>query len=260
MPKLRTTVTSLAGFVDWVEAVSDKFREEKEYPGIWFRGVSNSTYALLPGLYRRNPGSDTYADADDELRYEFQRRARPLTTDIRPQNNWEWYFIMQHYRVPTRLLDWTDAALVALHFAVQGCVGDARSAVWALNPFAMNQHLGFLGPVGVDWPGVDRYLPPPYTGWAKVPKRPIAIDPPLVAARMLVQHSHFTLHGKDRRPLEDMKNLMGPSRLVKVVVDLEPDDREFLLWQLRLCGILETSIFPDLEGLTRDLGEEYDLK
>jgi len=27
-----------------------------------------------------------------------------------------------------------------------------------------------------------------------------------------------------------------------------------------LCGILETSIFPDLEGLTRDLGEEYGLK
>jgi hypothetical protein len=260
MSALKRTVTSLAEFVEWVEGVSDRFRGGDEYPGIWFRGVADSTYKLLPGLYRRDPGEDTYAEADDELRYEFRRRARPLTTEIRPQNDWEWYFVMQHYRVPTRLLDWTDAAFVALHFAVQGCSGEARPAVWALNPFAMNEHLGFLGPVGIDWKGVDRYLPPPYTGWQKVPARPIAVDPPLVAQRMLVQHSHFTLHGRDERPLEAMEELRGNGSLVKVVIDLDKDDRDFLLWQLRLCAVMETSIFPDLEGLARELVHDYHLE
>jgi FRG domain len=260
MAKLRKTVKSLAQFVEWVEAVSDKFRSGGEYPGIWFRGVADSRYRLLPGLYRQDPGGDTYADTDDELRYEFGRRARALTTEIRPQNDWEWYFIMQHYRLPTRLLDWTDAAFVALHFAVQSCEGTARPAVWALNPFAMNERLQFLGPVGIDWRRVERYLPRPYQGWGRMPKDPIALDPPLVAQRMMVQHSHFTLHGTDRRPLEEMEALRGEAKLTRVVIDLpDKDDREFLLWQLGLCAIMETSLFPDLEGLSRELVHEYGL-
>ena len=124
----------------------------------------------------------------------------------------------------------------------------------------MNEHLGlgFVGPVGVEWEGVEKYLPRPYKdGWAGVPGPPIAIDPPLVAQRMLVQHSHFTLHGRDEQPLEEMQHLK--KGLVKVVIDLEKDDLEHMLWQLRLCGIMETTVFPDLEGLARDLGQEYDL-
>jgi len=44
----------------------------------------------------------------------------PSITEWRPENKWEWYFLMQHYGAPTRLLDWSDGALVlvALYFAL----------------------------------------------------------------------------------------------------------------------------------------------
>jgi hypothetical protein len=52
-----------------------------------------------------------------------------------------------------------------------------------------------------------------------------------------------------------------------VVIDLDPrdpgenamDKAEYLQWHLGLLGITETSIFPDLEGLARELRWEYDL-
>jgi len=45
---------------------------------------------------------------------------------------------------------------------------------------------------------------------------------------------------------------------MKVVVAV--DDRDALghmRWQLRLLGITETVIFPDMEGLARELNQEY---
>jgi FRG domain len=44
---------------------------------------------------------------EDEIRQEFMMRA-PGLTDKGPQNSREWYFTMQHFGAPTRLLDWTE--------------------------------------------------------------------------------------------------------------------------------------------------------
>jgi hypothetical protein len=59
----------------------------------------------------------------------------------RPQNSWEWYFLMQHSGAPTRLLDWTEGALIALYFAVRNKLDATDAAVWVLDPWSLNEHV-----------------------------------------------------------------------------------------------------------------------
>ena len=260
----RHAVSTISAFIEWVEDVGARFTKPDGYEAPWFRGAGDSTFLLTPGLYRSEEGRKDLSD--DELRNEFSRKALPLVAERPPRDDWEWYFLMQHFRAPTRLLDWTDSALVALYFALTSWspAGDRRRprrpAVWALNPWTLNAYHGLFGPAGTDWDVVPKYLPPVYSGRAKIPKYPIALDPTLTMQRMLVQHSHFTLHGRDLRSLDEMAEELGLKEdLFKVVIDADEDGIEYLRQAMTWLGVTETTIFPDLEGLARELRLEYRL-
>jgi hypothetical protein len=47
--------------------------------------------------------------------------------------------------------------------------------------------------------------------------------------------------------------------LVKLVIDADEDDIDYLRQAMTWLGITETSVFPDLEGLARELRLEYRL-
>src|SRR5580704_10584964 len=79
---------------------------------------------------------------------EFQRCGVQLY-DQKPGDDewdWDWYFLMQHHGAATRLLDWSDGALIALHFALSNKKkGDTEDAfVYALEPDRLQDHLKAL--------------------------------------------------------------------------------------------------------------------
>src|SRR6202140_4619302 len=226
-------VSSLPEYVTQVVSVRNRWNEEDiahakkcddDYSGpppLWFRGQVNGAWELRPKLYRTGKNYD-----EDEIRAEFKLRGVQLMGELRvPKDDREWYFLMQHYGAPTRLLDWTDGALIGLYFAVKSTTRYREAAVWMLDPVWLNERVlnqidennyiaGILLP---HWKEAEAWFPEPFEQALHV-TYPVAIDPPHVAPRVSGQRSRFTAHGKSKSGLDILARRMSKARLVKFAI------------------------------------------
>ena len=129
-----------------IRSIGDLAREVKALtaPGQhWlFRGQADGRWVLSPSVHRGyTPQQERY------LTNEFRVRARSRYYSCPMSNDYPgWLALMQHYGLPTRLLDWTYSPLVAAHFAtVNGPPGRDR-AVWRLDWKAGHRRVYWPGP------------------------------------------------------------------------------------------------------------------
>jgi hypothetical protein len=199
-------------------------------------------------------------NAEAEIRQEFQ--SLQMIQGRLPANKWEWYFFMQHYGAPTRLLDWTDNPLIALFFAVYEHSGDRAAAVWVLDPWWLNEKLRkeIDGPMEADWEEAKPYLldiETAFEGPKGGPTVPAAIEPPHVDRRLAVQQSRFVIFGKtkDLTRTKAARESATTRRLAKIVIPSASISE--IQKELENAGFTISMLFPDLEHLSKELCDRW---
>jgi hypothetical protein len=125
---MSTVINRVESLGDFIKHVSDlrKAWGLPKHKELWFRGESKDygNTILRPELYRPAIAGgielplkpiSKLLDIENDLHDEFQHNA--VEHEKESEEDWDWdsYFLMQHHEGPTRLLDWSDGALIALH-------------------------------------------------------------------------------------------------------------------------------------------------
>ena len=167
---------------------------------------------------------------------------------------------MQHYGLPTRLLDWTVGAFIGLYFALREQGTSSQPCVWVLNPYWLNlistskELVFFSDQVSQDVD--DREIADKYLFDSKeLSKYPIAISPPHINERITAQKSTFTVHGTLKTGLQRLWKDDDGKQLVQLRISKRYSHS--MLSQLWLSGLTESTLFPDLGGLSLELKREY---
>lgn len=99
---------------EWINTFNNTLKKPRDFE-IIFRGEENLyKTALTPKLFRKNFSSN---HQEIEIIDEFKRQHPEYSQTC--QNIFDWLSVMQHYGIPTRLLDWTTNLLVGLYFATE---------------------------------------------------------------------------------------------------------------------------------------------
>lgn len=254
-------ITSVAEFVR-VALDSGSALTQGPALGPWFRGVPNAAaHRLVPSAYWQQ------AQADELSLVDSFRWSAVSLLDTHPGDVWQWYSLMRHHGLPTRLLDWSQNPLVALYFAIPEVA--PAPCVWMLNPHALNQAAvgseALIIPMGSF---SERWLPGHVThgkaerftfqGKRYSNASPIAVTPPRTNARIIAQMGVFTVHGAHALPIDAfLSSKRREDQLVKIPI--APNSAAQLRRELFALGISRSTLFPDLDSLVHDLKIEHGL-
>jgi len=207
-----------------------------------YRGQSD-VWPLQPKLARvKQRDGVSKTDLESALMKDLKNQSLGLL-DINPPTEWDWLALAQHHGLATRLLDWTTNPLVALWFAVRepakvkkGGKERLPGIVWGFNP-AHKDYAdpdGALGPYDVTKTTVFR--------------------PKHVTRRIVAQAGWFTVHRydpgkKDFTTLEHIGRLKPRLRSALIPGESFSEIRD----DLGRMGVSHASMFPDLDGLCKDI-------
>jgi|GEM_PF-3419913 len=291
--KMELTVRSVSEFTDSVfntfsqwEAVS-----VNTSPHVWFRGQDRDE-PLLPKVLRKVKNPDTGKECsynEYKIHQGFSAAYGNYTSERFQDRSSEYYSFMQHYGIPTRLLDWTENGILALYFAVSSLAydEDVQRVVWVMNPGVLNSlttgrptsfapllsHTALVQ-LRLKMPGsikgekfTEQFIAEEINSLTSYDKPsveqlryPIAFWPISSGnIRIAAQKGCFTVHGTIPQPIESLfENSDLRKYLIKIIIQRE--SVQLMRKQLQIMGMTPMSVYPDLFGLSSELSSPRYMK
>lgn len=215
---------------------------------LWFRGHDSIEWELKPSITRGGTADPT--SREYQLLKLFRQHATRLIEPL-PTDDWLWLFLMQHYGVPTRLLDWSESPLVALFFAVQDlALSEKDGALWMLSPQKLNEAANLSEETlknGIPFFGMDEdldpYLPKSVAqAGAQSPQRPVAAIAARNSARIAAQLGVFTIFHSDYTALDAIGDGLHLWRY-RIPAASKPKIRA----ELEVLQMNQFALFPELD-------------
>ena len=284
-----SVIDSLPRVVETVRALrEDKFVKRRDgwpyhkFPfGLWFRGQPRLNLPLLPRVHRAKRiihGLEEIGLWDETNIFEHLKVRAPAHQHTY-QTAFDWLCLMQHYAVPTRLLDWSEYVLPALYFAVKDDLAEDGELI-ILNARCLNNDptTSSIFPPGegqvviraeMAWTRKSSKLLRKGTvrsalseedissdstdgAWLERFRTPIAVFPSRLNDRMVFQASVFTLHGGKEYP-DGMREYYGADAMPRPKtleqIDGERPHTERILKRYTIPHSAKAEILNDLSLL-----------
>ncbi|MBD5532797.1 MAG: FRG domain-containing protein [Lachnospiraceae bacterium] len=239
-----------------IDDLIEEIRKLKSIYGkqpIWYRGQEKSEWHLEPSIQRGK-----LYQKENYVTNDFYIYVKQIENDTPSKNNYAaWMSLMQHYGLPTRILDWSSSPLIACYFALEKNRDESDDAcIWVLIPRRINVKEGFGEYVyPIDAYAVQQMLTTAF-------KKNVVIEPQFVDKiiachsvekniRMYSQQSSFTVHNSYRK-LED---ICDSETLFKFIIPCGCKERMYE--SINILGISTSYVYPDMEHVSQDIIKKY---
>ncbi|MBR3758331.1 MAG: FRG domain-containing protein [Bacteroidaceae bacterium] len=225
-------VNSLSAFVAEIEKLTKQFEGQK----FVYRGHASTSYELKPSIGRNNYNERV----EQSMLNEFKRRYYPYTSE-RVNKKLDVLFLAQHYRLPTRLLDWSFNPLIAMYFACQSKLEYDESIQSDKEMDGIVYVRSIFGPsecLLCEEKDVD-----PFKDFEK---------------NKFLLPDNFDVRFRNQQGLfEIFANPTQCNDAVKLKIKVLAANKKEILLSLSNVGITEDFVYPDLEHLAKSIKKQY---
>jgi len=230
-------IQTLSGFIARIETLKHEHEVSGNNSELLFRGQRQDK-KLLPKLARLSLNGNIKS-IEILMLNEFKRASLPLA-EFEPKDDWDWLALAQHHGLPTRLLDWTYSALVALWFAVQNPPKDRENGiVWVLKSEIS------------DFRDTEKFGDPFKNNATKIFRSRV------VSKRISAQAGVFTAHRIDvsNKVVQFESNATFREKLTRLIIPAE--NFSSIRASLKMMGVNHSTVFPDIDGLCQHLERRF---
>ena len=190
-----------------------------------YRGHANADWKLIPSIGRHFSGHwDKVSKIETDALENFKKKSIPFLK-YSPKLDIEWLCLMQHHGCATRLLDFTTNPLIAIFFATDPTIESDGEFI--------------IADYGRSYESVsnDNLFQR---------KNNFAYFPPHITERIIGQFGCFVYSCAPPNPISD-------KQLYRIRIN---KDRKYIIrTELKTIGISQSTLFPGLDGICKDIND-----